>query len=109
MKNCTPGTYKIKASEVSYQFVGDSLCALTIHLISSKKVNNYISTYNKAKKDVKKLCKDLPALTRKILHFHVVFPELTSLMETFIETVYKEGFFDEICLFVNYVFVRKWV
>lgn len=109
MKNCTPGTYKIKASEVSYQFVGDSLCALAVRLVSSKSSNNHTSHYNGAKKDVKKLCKDLPALTRKILHFHVVFPELTPLVETFIESVYKEGFFDEICLFVNYVFVCKWV
>jgi hypothetical protein len=109
MKARTTGTYKIKASEVSQQFVGASSCALAIHLISSKKVNNYRSSYNKARKDVRKLCKDSPTLTRKILHFHVVFPELTPLMETFIESVYKEGFFDEICLFVNYVFVRKWV
>ena len=101
MKARTTGTYKIKASEVSQQFVGASSCALAIHLISSKKVNNYRSSYNKARKDIRKLCKDSPTLTRKILHFHIVFPELMPLMETFIERVYKEGFFDEICLFVN--------
>ncbi len=109
MKDRLPGTYRIKASEVSYQFVGESLCALAVRLISSKSSNNHVSHYNGAKKEVRKLCKDLPALTRRILHFHVVFPELTPLMETFIESVYKEGVFDEICLFVNYVFVRKWV
>jgi len=109
MKDRIPGTYRIKAFEVSHQFVGDSLCALAVRLVSSKSSNNHTSHYNGAKKDVRKLCKDLPALTRKLLHFHVVFPDLTPLMETFIESVYKEGFFDEICLFVNYAFVRKWV
>lgn len=108
MRDRILGTYRIKAFEVSHQFVGDSLCALAVRLVSSKSSNNHISHYNGAKKDVRKLCKDSPALTRKILHFHMVFPELTPLMETFIESVYKEGFFDEICLFVNYIFVRRW-
>lgn len=109
MKNHVIGTYRLKADSTSKEFIGDSDVSVAVKIVSSKHENNYVSLYNLAKKEVKKDLRTKNATTRKALHFHIIKNlELQPLIEIFINKV-KNSFFDEIVLFVDYDFVRKWV
>jgi hypothetical protein len=115
MKDRLPGSYRLKAEEVSKEFIGDSKTLLSVKLVSSKKEGAYVSYYNHAKKEIRKALntQNTPIVpvyyVRRVLHMHIVKnDELAPLVEQFINKV-KGAFFDEICLFVDYKFVRKWV
>jgi len=109
MKDRVIGTYRLKADATSKEFIGDADTVVVVKVVSSRSENNYVSLYNLAKKEIKRELRTKGELNRKALHFHIVKkPELQPLIEIFINKV-KNSFFDEIVLFVNYAFVRKWV
>lgn len=109
MKDRVIGTYRLKADDTSKEFIGDADTVVVVKVVSSRSENNYVSLYNLAKKEIKRELRTKGELNRKALHFHIVKkPELQPLIEIFINKV-KNCFFDEIVLFVDYDFVRKWV
>lgn len=109
MKDRVIGTYRLKADATSKEFIGDADTSVAVKIVSSIHKNNYVSLYNLAKKEIKRELRTKGALNRKALHFHIVKkPELQPLIEAFINKV-RNSFFDEIVLFVDYDFVRKWV
>lgn len=109
MKDRVIGTYRLKAEATSKEFIGDGDVSVAVKIVSSRHENSYVSLYNLAKKEIKREQRTKGALNRKALHFHIVKNlELQPLIEAFINKV-RNSFFDEIVLFVDYGFVRKWV
>lgn len=105
MKDEVLETYRVNAQAVSDKFVRESAARFKATPFIAG--DNYELLYDLLKEELKKMLET--ETCKKALHFHIIKNhELQPLIEAFIDKV-KNTFFDEIVLFVDYKFVRKWV